>query len=334
MIMGKLKSEELQKLLACIKEDSRVIVPPATGFDAGVHLLGDKYVVVATDPCIGVPEEWFGWLLIHYAASDVAVFGAKPEFCTITLLGSLTTKPEVFQGIMRQACRAADELGVAIVRGHTGTYDGITKLVGVCTVYGTIAKEKWITPRNIREGDLILCTKSVGLETLTNFSLTHKDLAGKLFGLSMADELSKSVRMQTCVWEALQLAQVEGVHAMHDATEGGVVTALNELATASNLGFNVEWEKLPISKETLALQQYFKLADEQMLAMSSTGTMLAAVDTEAQEKVKATLDKLGVAAGFVGDFTKDKKRILMKNGEKTFFPHRVDDPYALLLGRM
>lgn len=334
MIMGKLKSEELQKLLACIKEDSRVIVPPATGFDAGVHLLGDKYVVVATDPCIGVPEEWFGWLLLHYAASDVAVFGAKPEFCTITLLGSLTTKPEVFQGIMRQACRAADELDVAIVRGHTGTYDGITKLVGVCTVYGTIAKEKWVTPRNIREGDLILCTKSVGLETLTNFSLTHKDLAGKLFGLSVADELSKGVTMQTCVWEALQLAEVEGVHAMHDATEGGFVAALNELATASNLGFNVEWEKLPISKETLALQKYFKLADEQMLAMSSTGTMLAAVDAEAQEKVKAKLNKLGVASSFVGEFTKDKKRILMKNGEKTVFPHRVDDPYALLLGKM
>jgi len=100
------------------------------------------------------------------------------------------------------------------------------------------------------------------------------------------------------------------------------------------LGFKVDWENLPISKETLALQQYFKLTDEQMLAMSSTGTMLAAVDAEIQEKVKATLNKLGVAASFVGEFTKNKKRILMKNGEKTFFPHRVDDPYALLLGKI
>ena len=45
------------------------------GYDAGVHRLGDKYVVVAADPCTGVPEEWFGWLLINYAASDVALFG-------------------------------------------------------------------------------------------------------------------------------------------------------------------------------------------------------------------------------------------------------------------
>ncbi len=90
------------------------------GYDAGVHLLHGKYVAVATDPCTGVPEEWFGWLLINYPASDVALFGAKPEFCTINLLGPTGTKPEVFQKIMKQTCNAADELGIAIVRGHTG----------------------------------------------------------------------------------------------------------------------------------------------------------------------------------------------------------------------
>ena len=62
--MGKLPNEDL-----CIKEDSRVVVSPQLGFDSGVHLTnGDKYLVVSTDPCIGVPEEWFGWLMINYIA--------------------------------------------------------------------------------------------------------------------------------------------------------------------------------------------------------------------------------------------------------------------------
>ena len=52
---------------------------------------------------------------------------------------------------------------------------------------------------------------------------------------------------------------------MHDATEGGFVAALNELAQASNVGFRVDWEKLPITKEASALQSYFKLTDEQLL---------------------------------------------------------------------
>ncbi len=161
--MGKLASEELRKLLGCIKKDAKVIVPPMLGYDSGVHMIDDRYLVVSTDPCIGVPEEWFGWLLVHYAASDVALFGAKPEFCTINLLGPLSTTPQTFQAIMMQVCAAADELGMAIVTGHTGIYDGLSKMVGACTAYGTVAKEKLITPGNAKAEDLILCTKSIGL---------------------------------------------------------------------------------------------------------------------------------------------------------------------------
>ncbi len=172
--MGKLAHEDLQKILSCIKKDFRVIVPPMIGYDAGVHLLHGKYVVVATDPCTGVPEQWFGWLMINYPASDVALFGAKPEFCTINLLGPIGTKPEVFQKIMEQACSATDELGIAVVRGHTGMYSSLNDLLGVCTVYGTVEPRKMITPGNAKPDDLILCTKPLGLETITNFSLTRR----------------------------------------------------------------------------------------------------------------------------------------------------------------
>ena len=71
---------------------------------------------------------------------------------------------------------------------------------------------------------------------------------------------------------------------MHDATEGGFVAALNELAEASKVGFRVDWEKIPVCKEVLALQSHFGLTDEQLLAMSSTGTILAAVDAQAARK--------------------------------------------------
>ena len=170
--MGKLPNNELIKLLSCIKKDFRVIVPPMIGYDAGVHLLHGKYVAVATDPCTGVPEEWFGWLLINYPASDVALFGAKPEFCTINLLGPIGTKPEVFQKIMNQTCKAADELGVAIVRGHTGMYDSLNDMLGVCTVYGTVEPKKLITPGNAEAGRLDYVHKTSGLRDNHQF-LAH-----------------------------------------------------------------------------------------------------------------------------------------------------------------
>src|SRR3989304_8284346 len=329
--MGKLSVEELQKVISCIKKDPRVIVPPMPGYDAGVHLLGDKYVVVATDPCIGVPDEWFGWLLINYAASDVALFGAKPEFCTVNLLAPLATKPIVFQTIMRQVCCAADELNMAIVRGHTGTYDGLSKTLGVCTAYGTVAKEKIITPGNAKAGDLILCTKAVGFETLINFSLTRKSFAKSLFGTQEAEQLMKLVKMESCVKEALALAEIGGVHALHDATEGGLTNALNEVAEASSLGFRIEFEELPITPEMNALQKRFGVSLEQVLSASSTGMIVAAVEKQAQTIVEETLRRHGVPASFIGTFTKSKDRVLVWNCGSTRFPRVADDPYGRIL---
>ena len=329
--MGKLASEELQKMLSCIKKDHRVVIPPQVGYDAGVHRIGDKYVVVATDPCVGVPEEWFGYLLIHYAASDMALFGAKPEFCTITLMGPKTTKPQRFQEIMEQTCEAANDLDMAIVRGHTGTYDGVLELVGVCTTYGTVLLEKLITPGNAKPGDLILCTKPVGLETIVNFSLTQKAQAQKLFGTKKTEELAKQVHLQSCVKEALQLAETGGVHAMHDATEGGFVAALNEMTQASKVGFKVDFEKLLITPEVRILQGTFGLSDEQVMAMSSAGSILAAVDPKAKEKVEETLNRNGLKASFLGEFTKNKNHILVKKKKETPFPETAEDPYSRIL---
>jgi hydrogenase expression/formation protein HypE len=329
--MGKLAAKDLQKMLTCIKKDFRVIVPPMIGYDAGIHLLNGKYVAVATDPCTGVPKEWFGWLMINYAASDVALFGGKPEFCTINLLGQIGTKPEVFQEIMKQTCNAADKLGIAIVRGHTGTYDSLKDMLGVCTVYGSIETKKLITPGNAQPGDLILCTKSLGLETITNFALTNKEKARELFGVGKQAELSELVYLQSCVEEALQLTAIEGVHAMHDATEGGFVAALNELAAASNVGFRIDEEKIPIPAEVNLLKEYFKLNEEQILALSSTGTILAAVAPEKRAKIEVVLKNHGLSPNFIGMFTETKERLLIREGKEMAFPQVADDPYSMIL---
>jgi hydrogenase maturation factor len=329
--MGKLDNQQLQKILSYIKTNDQMIMPPMIGCDAGVHKLGDQMLVVSTDPCTGVPLEWFGWFLINYAASDLSLFGAKPQFCTINLLGPKSTEPNVFEEIMKQTCAAADEQNIAIVRGHTGMYDSLKDLLGVCTVYGIVDPDKLVTPRNAKPGDLIMCTKPLGIETVTNFALTHPKMAGALFGANHVEKFVDMIKMQSCVKEAQQLAQAGCVNAMHDATEGGLVTALNELAEASNVGIKVVWESIPIPKEVRVLKDYFGLSDEQMLALSSTGTILAAVPPQSKGGVIEVLKQLGLCAYFIGEFTEDKSRLLIKNGQETIFPLSTEDMYTQLL---
>lgn len=331
--MGKLKTEDLTEVLKCIKKTSAVIVPPMPGFDSGAHEFGiDMCVVVSTDPCIGVPLEWFGWFLIHYAASDVAVFGAKPQYGTINLLAPPRTSKAVFKGIMEQACNAADELHMTIITGHTGTYDGLSTLVGACTAYGMIRRDRLITPAGAKPGDYLMCTKPLGLETLVNFALIHKKLAVELFGRKEALKLSRKVRMQTCVHEALLLAKTGGVTAMHDATEGGLVAALNEMADASDVGFSVNSAKFPILPELRKLAEHFQLRREQVLAISSTGTLLAAVSPNHREKAIEILSKQRVKATTIGIFSKSKKRLIKYNSKTAIFPKEADDPYAKIMG--
>ncbi len=328
--MGKLAASELKKMLGCLKPDSRVLVPPQIGFDSGVHRLGDTLVAVSSDPCTGVPEEWFGWLLINYAASDLALCGAKPEFCTITLLGPRPTKPGRFQNVMEQTCKAADELGVAIVRGHTGMYDSLNDLVGVCTVYGSV-RGRLITSAGAKAGDLVFCTKPPGQETVTNYSLSHKQKAIELFGKEEQARHAKLVPLQSCVKEALALAQIPEVHAMHDATEGGFVAALNELCEASQVGMKVEWNNIPVPGAALALQGHFGFGDAELLALSSTGTILGAAAPEARESVFSTLAELGLTVCFIGEFTEDKQKLLVRNGIESAFPALAVDPYTAMM---
>jgi len=330
--MGKLSTKDLEKILSCIRKDQRVIVPPHSGFDSGVHTAnGNKCVVVSTDPCIGVPRKWFGWLLVNYAASDVALFGAKPEFCTISLLGSPSTKPHMFQQIMKQTCQAADELQMAIVTGHTGTYDGLSTSVGVCTAYGTIDRSKLITPKGAKAGDYVFCLKSLGLEVAVNLALTRKALTKEIFGAEKTQELQELVPMQSCVREALLLAEKCSVDAMHDATEGGLIAALNEIAEASQVGFRINFERIPISDEVQKLRRNFRLSEKQLLSLSSTGTILASISPKAREKVEAKMRQNKIQANVLGIFTEDTRRILTKDGKDTSFPKDADDPYARIL---
>jgi hydrogenase maturation factor len=285
-------------------------------------------MVVSTDPCTGAPIEWFGWLLIHYSASDVALFGAKPRLASINLLGPIGTSYRTYKRIMDQACQAADKLQIDIITGHTGNYTSMSQIVGICTMQGFVEKNQLITPENSQSNDLILMIKSLGLETLTNFALTHYTNARKFFGFKNTRDLRSLVKYQTCVEEALQLAKLDGVHSMHDTTEGGLIAALNEMGDTSHLGFEIVYENIPMRNELNALQKYFKLTVTELLSLSSTGGLIAAISPKSRSRVLHVLNEKKVVCKIIGRFTKKKNRKLIVKKHMIDFPQVAKDPYT------
>jgi hydrogenase maturation factor len=203
--------------------------------------------------------------------------------------------------------------------------------MGTCTAYGFVQKNRLITPASAKPHDYIICIKPIGLETLINFALTNSLQAKKLFGGKTAASLAAQIKMQTCVREALLLAEIEGVSAMHDATEGGFLMALNEIADASNLGFNIDFSKLPITRELQLIGKHFHLSRRQIMSASSTGTLLAAVSPRAKNEVIKSLSERGTVVKLVGVFTKDKERIISYDGKKCKFPLQPADPYVKIM---
>jgi hydrogenase expression/formation protein HypE len=128
--IGKIDLETFQSFLLqrLGKKDESVLVPPLTGIDAGVVDLGHGQVlIIAEDPIFAVPKqpwEMFGWYTVHIGASDVAVMGVKPRYMTYSLLMPPETTDEDFRTIVDSIHRAALELDIAIVGGHTGYYPG------------------------------------------------------------------------------------------------------------------------------------------------------------------------------------------------------------------
>lgn len=96
-----------------------------------------------------------------------------------------------------------------------------------------------------------------------------------------------------------------GVHAMHDVTEGGVATAIHELATASNLGTLIYSEKLLNSSEmysdiTRTLCEIFELNP---LGVISSGALLIASDPDKSEMINQALNDAGISAEIIGKLT-------------------------------
>ena len=143
--------------------------------------------------------------------------------------------PDEIDRIFDQMRSACADVGAIIVGGHTEVTDDLTRPIVMGTLLGAVARDRLITPDGAQPGDAIILTKRLAVE------------ATSLMAREKAEELSAAFDepfLQHCrrflhepgisvLRDAQIAAQAGHIHAMHDPTEGGVATALNEMAVAA-----------------------------------------------------------------------------------------------------
>ncbi|MGQ9531078.1 MAG: AIR synthase-related protein, partial [Candidatus Bathycorpusculaceae bacterium] len=107
---------------------------------------------------------------------------------------------------------------------------------------------------------------------------------------------------------------------------------IHEMAEASNVGFQVYEEKIPIQPETKRICEYFEIDPLQLI---SSGALLISAQPELADNIVEELRKNQIHASVIGEFLKNKHvhRIIRKDGTVQTLPRPVSDHLWVALKR-
>lgn len=330
--VGKPSPRRLTQLLAGQfgARSGAVIIGPGPGLDAAVvDIGGDRVMAVAEDPIFpapGLPLEVMGQFTVHIGASDVSVTGVRPSFMTYTLLLPRGCPESDARTIIGAVSTHAEDLGITIVGGHTGWYDAVTiPIIGGVAVWGFAGRDEWVSPGGARDGDVILLTKGPSIEAAALLAIIYKERLREQIGAELVDRACARAHEITVVADALTAFATGGVHAMHDATEGGVLGGLWEMAMASGLGIEADLDAVEVPDD---IARVAAALDFDAWSAISEGTLLAAVRPEAVDAVMSAWQTAGLASWRIGRFTAaDRAVAIRRDGRREELGELGEDPF-------
>lgn len=303
--VGKLPVNLLESLLARLPTHGpQVILGPGIGLDCAVVETSGRLLVFKSDP-ITFASDSIGWYAVQVNANDLATTGALPRWLLVTLLLPSKRAPALLDQIGSQLQQACEELGLVVIGGHTEVTYGLDRPILVGTMVGEVSPDRLVTPRGAQPGDRLLLTKGVPIEATAILSRELPDrLTAPASGLS-ADELEAAqaflrVPGLSVLPEAQIAIQAGQVHAMHDPTEGGLYTALWELAQACQHTLWVDLSAVPVFPLSARICQILGLDP---LGAIASGALLLAAPAQEASKISLALLQSGISCTEIGIIT-------------------------------
>ena len=340
--IGKVSSEIFDEIILpqLGRKRSQILVGPQHGVDVGVADLGNNQVMVTTtDPIFVVPPygwERSGWFAVHILASDAATSGIAPTYITMDLNLPLSITRKEFEELWNVMHRECDKIGMAIISGHTGRYEGCEyPMIGGATVICIGPKDRYVTPNMAQVGDEIIITKGAAIEAAGLFAVTFPQQVAERYGPEVSKEAEEIFWQMSVVEDALTAVEAgvreDGVTAMHDATECGVWGGLVEVAEASKVGMIIDKEKIIVQENVRKVCDLFKIDPYTSI---SEGTLIITVKPHKAKEVLDRLKDKGIPASSVGEVVEDKKGLqLFEKGKSNPLEHPKVDPFWAAFGK-
>lgn len=325
---GKFPNDLLKKYLDAFDfRDPSVIIHPGIGEDiAAVTVEGEEVLILKSDP-ITFATDAIGQYAVLVNANDIATSGALPRWLLATLMFPLGTTPaEVFEvlGDLETTCR---NWRITLCGGHTEITDAVTRPVVTGMLAGTVAKKGLVDKSGMRSGDIVLLTKAVAVEGTS--------ILAREFGAELKERGMSEAELAVCrgflsrigiLEEARIAAASGGVSAMHDVTEGGLSTALEELSIAGGHEIRVILENIPVFPET---EKICELLDIAPLGLIGSGSLLIACREARCPSLIREIHEAGIQVTVIGKVLEPGHGIIaVREGRSAEWPRFETDEIA------
>ena len=259
--------------------------------------------------------------LLSAAANDILVMGARP-LTFLDYIANDKLKPKIVEEIVSGMVKACKETGVSLVGGETAempdTYlPGEHDLVGIIT--GVVEKEKIITGKSIKPGNVVLGLASNGLHT-NGYSFARK-LFFEIGGYDVNDtipKLEKSVGLTllephinyTNHVFAILNNEID-IKGVAHITGGGLIENIPRILP-DGCGVKIQkgsWPSLPVFD---VMQSIGDVDEDEMFRTFNMGVgMVFIVDSNDVGYVKGALKELAEVYK-IGSVVSGKKRVTLK----------------------
>ena len=276
--------------------------------DAAVFEVGSGKLAMSTDSFVVQPLFFpggsIGELAVNGTVNDLAVSGAEPRFLSASFILEEGFPLSQLAAIVAAMAEAAKTAGVRIVTGDTkvverGHGDGCyINTAGV----GVVRPGINVGPHRAQPGDAILVSGTMGDHGMAIMSVRE--------GLEFESPIrSDCAALNGMIAEVLAAAG-DAVHAMRDPTRGGLASTLNEIASSSNIGVEIDETRMPVRLE---VQSACELLGLDPVYVANEGKAVFFVAPQAADRVLEVLraHPLGREASRIGHVTEQHKRMLV-----------------------
>lgn len=263
----------------------------------------DSFVVTP----IFFPGGDIGRLAVNGTVNDLAMSGARPLYLSVGFILEEGLPMEELQRVVDSMRAAAAEARVLLVTGDTKVVNrgSADKIFINTSGVGIIERPVQISASRAAAGDRVIVSGFIGDHGMAIVSLREN--------LSFESDIASDTAPLNDLVDTM-LSVTNEIHCLRDPTRGGVATTLNEIASRSNIGIEIDETTLPVHDSVSGACELLGLDP---LYVANEGKLVAIVPAHVAGDVLAKMraHKHGEGARIIGSVVADHPgMVLMKTG--------------------